>query len=204
MDVSAFVAALAVVMSPWLLQNMQTSRARSFLKESRVLDGEARDAMESRALGTVSGSRHGLIAVVEEAHRMRRNALARRALVELRTLTGHTDEVYSADVFPDGKHIGTGSGDKTAKVWDVESGTEMCTLEGHTEGVFAAVFPDGQRIVTASADKTAKVWHVELGTEMCTLEGHTGGVFSASPVRNGTAVITAGADKKIILHDRLG
>ncbi len=89
----AFVAALAVVMSPWLMQNMKTSRARTFLKESRVLDGDARDAMEARALDTVSGSRHGLVAVVEEAHRMRRNALARKALVELRALTGATSEV---------------------------------------------------------------------------------------------------------------
>jgi predicted Zn-dependent protease len=89
----AFVAALAVVMSPWLMQNMKTSRARTFLKESRVLDGDARGAMEARALDTVSGSRHGLVAVVEEAHRMRRNALARKALVELRELTGTTPEV---------------------------------------------------------------------------------------------------------------
>ena len=68
----------------------------------------------------------------------------------------------------------------------------------------AAVFPDGKRVVTASRDMTAKVWDVETGTEIITLEGHTSTVLSAAVVRNGTAVITAGADKKIILHDRLG
>lgn len=89
----AIVACLAVLLSPWLMQNMRTSRARTFLKESRVLEGDARDAMEDRALATVAGNRHGLVAVVEEAHRMRRNDLARRALLELRTLTGTTPEV---------------------------------------------------------------------------------------------------------------
>ena len=89
----AFVAALAVLLSPWLLQNMKTSRARTFLKESRVLEGDARDVLEGRALDTVAGSRHGLVAIVEEAHRMRRNELARRALRQLRDLTGSTPEV---------------------------------------------------------------------------------------------------------------
>ncbi len=89
----AFVAVLAVLLSPWLLQNMKTSRARTFLKESRVLEGEARVALEARALDMVAGSSHGLVAIVEEAHRMRRNDLARRALRKLRDLTGSTPEV---------------------------------------------------------------------------------------------------------------
>ena len=89
----AFIAGLALLLSPWLLQNMKTSRARTLLKEARVLEGDARDALEARALSTVAGSAHGLVAMVEEAHRMRRNALARRALVQLRDLTGPTPEV---------------------------------------------------------------------------------------------------------------
>jgi len=89
----AFIGLVFVALSPWVIQNMQTSRARAILKESRVLDGEARDAMEQKALAAVAGKPHGLVAMVEEAHRMRRNGLARRALVELKALTGPTSEV---------------------------------------------------------------------------------------------------------------
>ena len=32
---------------------------------------------------------------------------------------------------PDGKRLATGSWDKTAKVWDADSGQELLTLTGH-------------------------------------------------------------------------
>ena len=51
---------------------------------------------------------------------------------------------------PDGTRIVTASGDRTAKVWDAETGAETLTLKGHTGDVFSASFsPDGKRIVTA-------------------------------------------------------
>jgi hypothetical protein len=89
----AFIVVVALVLSPVLMKNLQTSRARSLLKEARMLDGPVREAEELRVLDMVAQRPHGLVAVVEEAHRMRRNELARRALVRLRELTGPTPEV---------------------------------------------------------------------------------------------------------------
>jgi WD40 repeat protein len=46
-------------------------------------------------------------------------------------------------------------------VWDVESGRELRTLEGHSNLVSGvAVTPDGKLAVSASWDKTLKVWDV--------------------------------------------
>ena len=54
--------------------------------------------------------------------------------------------------------------DKTLKVWDVESGRELRTLQGHSGKVNGvAVSADGRRAVSASEDKTLKVWDVEAG-----------------------------------------
>ena len=69
-------------------------------------------------------------------------------------IEGHTSTVNSAAMSPDGKRVVTASDDKTAKVWDVESGTEMCTLEGHTDWVYSASpVRNGTAVITAGADK---------------------------------------------------
>ncbi|RTL68368.1 MAG: TIR domain-containing protein, partial [Hyphomicrobiales bacterium] len=85
-------------------------------------------------------------------------------------LCGHRGSVAIAAFSPDGRRIVTASDDNTARVWDVERGSEIATLKGHEGPVQSAAFsPDGRRIVTASYDNTARVWDVERGSEIATL-----------------------------------
>ena len=44
------------------------------------------------------------------------------------TLTGHSGSVSSVAYSPDGKHIASGSGDRTVKVWDAQTGKEVSVL----------------------------------------------------------------------------
>jgi WD40 repeat protein len=54
-------------------------------------------------------------------------------------------------------------------VWDLGSGRELRTLEGHSAGVYGvAVTPDGRRAVSASWDHTLKVWDLESGASIAT------------------------------------
>ena len=65
---------------------------------------------------------------------------------------------------PDGKRAVSASGDHTLKVWDLDSGRALRTLEGHSgyvDGV--AVTADGKRAVSASGDNTLKVWDLDTG-----------------------------------------
>ena len=87
----------------------------------------------------------------------------------LRTLEGHSSDVFGVAVTPDGKRAVSASWDYTLKVWDLESGRELRTLAGHSHGVSGvAVTPDGSRAVSASADKTLRVWDLETGSLIAT------------------------------------
>jgi len=123
----------------------------------------------------------------------------RQTHLELRTLRGHEDMVTSGAFSPDGRRIVTGSGDKTAKVWDADNGRELLTLKGHTEIVTSVAFsPDGRRIVTGSLDETAKVWDAENGRELLVLKGHKGEGIS------GEILIPAGRWRWIIVGAHTG
>ena len=72
----------------------------------------------------------------------------------------------------DGRRAVSASWDQTLKVWDVETGRELRTLQGHTGVVNGvALSGDGRRAVSASADNTLKVWDVETGRELRTPPG---------------------------------
>src|SRR5260370_40933831 len=75
-------------------------------------------------------------------------------------------------VTPDGRRAVSASWDQTLRVWDLESGQTLRTLQGHTEAVKAvAVTPDGRRAVSASDDRTLRLWDLESGKEIATFEG---------------------------------
>jgi len=63
--------------------------------------------------------------------------------------------------------------DKTAKLWDVNTGKEYATLSDHTGEIVTLHFnADGDKIITGSFDATAKIWDVRKGTCIVTLSGH--------------------------------
>ncbi|CAD5982649.1 putative WD repeat-containing protein alr2800 [Planktothrix tepida] len=58
----------------------------------------------------------------------------------------------------------SGSEDQTIKLWEIETGEEICTLTGHTGIVYSvAISPDNQTIVSGSQDGTIKIWRPVLG-----------------------------------------
>lgn len=80
-------------------------------------------------------------------------------------IPGHGEAILAVQFSPaNSSRLATGSGDKTARIIDCETGTPKFTLSGHNGWVLAVAWsPDGKRLATGSMDKSVRLWNPETG-----------------------------------------
>ncbi|ALF52903.1 hypothetical protein ACX27_08590 [Nostoc piscinale CENA21] len=118
---------------------------------------------------------------------------------EIRTLNGHSKDVYSVAFSPDGKTLASGSHDKTIKIWNVATGQEIRTLNGHSNWVKSVTFsPDGKTLASGSYDETIKIWNVATGQEIRTLNGHSHWIDSVAFSPDGKTLARGSGDNNNI------
>jgi WD40 repeat protein len=111
------------------------------------------------------------------------------------TLYGHSNYVFTIAVNPKGQTFVSGSADKTAKIWDIQTGEIIHNLTGHSNFVCSvAVSHDGKIIATGSYDKTFKLWH-DLKSK--TFIEHSGAITAIAFSHQGDLFATASMDKTI-------
>jgi WD40 repeat protein len=108
---------------------------------------------------------------------------------------GHADRVGAVAVSRDGRYVLTGSDDRTARLWQADTGKEVRRFEGHAGAVTAVAFSsDGRRIVTGSSDGTGRVWTASTGEVVTTLRGHAGRVSAVAFSPDDAYVLTGSHD----------
>ncbi|MFN9916170.1 MAG: WD40 repeat domain-containing protein, partial [Pirellulaceae bacterium] len=67
---------------------------------------------------------------------------------------------------PDGQRALSGSSDATVRLWDVQSGSCLGVLEGHTESVWSVAWSaDGRFAFSAASNGVMRVWDLSSTTE---------------------------------------
>jgi WD40 repeat protein len=110
-----------------------------------------------------------------------------------RRLSGHTNMVWDVLVTPDGRRIVSTSNDRTAKVWDASSGSELFTLKGHNAFVCSvSIASDSHRVATGAMDGEVIVWSLRNAEQLAFNHGTDDAKVSWRP--DGDGLITGGAD----------
>ena len=94
-------------------------------------------------------------------------------------LSSHTGYANSVTFSSDGIFLVSGSNDKTANLWDVQTGGVIWTFHGHTGGVSSvSISLDCKMVASGSGDHTIQLWDAQTGECSCVIKGHSNHVYS--------------------------
>ena len=115
---------------------------------------------------------------------------------------GHTQEIYSLDFSKNGRLIVSGSGDRTARIWDMETGMQKVLEINEPDGVDAgvtsvAISPDGRLVAAGSLDTIVRIWEVSTGNLIERLRGHRDSVYSVAFTPDGKGIVSGSLDKTL-------
>ena len=92
--------------------------------------------------------------------------------------------------------LATAGVERLIKLWDVESGVLLRTLEGHLDQINCLCLWEGYEmlIISGSNDQTLRVYDVLSGECLCVLQGHTEAVLGVTIANKDDPVLVSSSD----------
>ncbi len=113
----------------------------------------------------------------------------------------HSDTLSDIQFSHDGKYIATAGTDKFVRLFAVEDGKLVRSLEGHTGHVLGVGWQaDGRTLASCGADGVVKIWDVEKGEQRQTIGGYGKQVTAVSFVGIGGETISCSGDRTVRRH----
>lgn len=117
-------------------------------------------------------------------------------------------QVYAGDLLsltfsPDGRKLASAYFSGTIRLWDIDRGSELAILDGHSErGVFSVAFsPDGQHLASGGGDNTVRYWDLATSAEVHCFRGHENYVRSVVVSADGRHLASGSDDLTVRLWD---
>ncbi|CAN4115138.1 unnamed protein product [Withania somnifera] len=128
----------------------------------------------------------------------------------LHDLREHCKEIYTLTWSPTGTGtsnpnkqllLASASFDSTVKLWDVDLGRCLHSLNGHRDPIYAVKFsPNSEYLASGSLDKCLNIWSVKEGKIVRTYAGG-GGIFEVCWNKEGNKVAACYADSVVCVFD---
>ncbi|GAB6022342.1 Kinesin-like protein kif21b [Chamberlinius hualienensis] len=93
---------------------------------------------------------------------------------------GHSKPVLCMDAT--NRLLFTGSKDRTVKMWDLERGVEVLSLDDHSSHVTTVRYCERTRQVFTASSAYIKVWDVRIGSVKCIKSLHSSGISASGSV----------------------
>ena len=130
----------------------------------------------------------------------RRVQLRRRESLHnsLRELAEDAGLVYSVKFSPDGQTLASGGTDRRIRLWNLNTGKIISTLNDQQESVMAMQFmPNGKILVSVGADRSIRFWDIENKQLIKTVPAHEQAINALAISQDGQLIISGSSDRTV-------